>query len=103
MTPLGMCTPRARRAIGAATINLIGVSYGTRVALEYLRRHPDRTRTVVLDGVVPPEIALGAETARNLDAALAARALDPSVVEAGLKAGEALDWEATLRELLSAP
>ena len=59
-----------RAAIGAPELNLVGISYGTRVALEYLRRHPGRTRTVVLDGVVPPEIALGAETARNLDAAL---------------------------------
>jgi pimeloyl-ACP methyl ester carboxylesterase len=59
-----------RAAIGAAQVNLVGVSYGTRVALEYLRRHPDRTRTVVLDGVVPPEIALGADHARNLENAL---------------------------------
>lgn len=59
-----------RAAMGAAQINLVGVSYGTRVALEYLRRHPDRTRTVVLDGVVPPELALGADHARNLEHAL---------------------------------
>jgi len=59
-----------RAAIGAATINLVGISYGTRVALEYLRRHPDRTRSVVLDGVVPPELALGSEHARNLEASL---------------------------------
>ena len=59
-----------RAAIGAEQVNLVGVSYGTRVALEYLRRHPDRTRTVVLDGVVPPELALGADHARNLEAAL---------------------------------
>lgn len=59
-----------RAAIGAAQVNLVGVSYGTRVALEYLRRHPDRTRTVVLDGVVPPGLALGAEHARNLEDAL---------------------------------
>ena len=61
-----------RAAMGAAQVNLVGVSYGTRVALEYLRRHPDRTRTVVLDGVVPPELALGADHARNLEAALEA-------------------------------
>jgi pimeloyl-ACP methyl ester carboxylesterase len=61
-----------RAAIGAEQLNLVGVSYGTRVALEYLRRHPDRTRTVVLDGVVPPGLALGAEHARNLESALAA-------------------------------
>ena len=59
-----------REAIGAAQVNLVGVSYGTRVALEYLRRHPQRTRSVVLDGIVPPELALGADHARNLEGAL---------------------------------
>jgi len=59
-----------REAIGAPELNLVGISYGTRVALEFLRRHPERTRSVVLDGVVPPELALGAEHARNLEAAL---------------------------------
>lgn len=60
-----------RAAIGADAINLVGISYGTRVAQEYLRRYPARTRAVVLDGVVPPPLVLGAEHARNLDAALA--------------------------------
>jgi pimeloyl-ACP methyl ester carboxylesterase len=59
-----------RTAIGAGQVNLVGVSYGTRVALEYLRRHPERTRSVVLDGVVPPGLALGSEHARNLETAL---------------------------------
>ena len=40
-----------RAALGYARINLWGGSYGTRVAQEYLRRHPDRVRSVVLDGV----------------------------------------------------
>lgn len=62
-----------RAALGAGQVNLVGVSYGTRVALEYLRRHPQRIRTAVLDGVVPPTLALGAEHARNLDAALDAQ------------------------------
>ena len=31
-----------RVAIGAEQLNLVGISYGTRVALEYLRRHPAR-------------------------------------------------------------
>lgn len=60
----------ARRALGVPQFNLVGVSYGTRVALEYLRRHPSGVRTVVLDSVVPPTLILGAEHARNLDAAL---------------------------------
>ncbi len=59
-----------RAAIGAEQVNLVGISYGTRVALEYLRRQPGRVRTVVLDGVVPPELALGSEHARNLESAL---------------------------------
>jgi pimeloyl-ACP methyl ester carboxylesterase len=59
-----------RAALGAEQINLVGISYGTRVALEYLRRHPAHTRSLVLDGVVPPGLALGSEHARNLEAAL---------------------------------
>ena len=45
-----------RAAMGYAKVNLWGGSYGTRVALEYLRRHPDRVRSVVLDGVAPPSM-----------------------------------------------
>ncbi|HET7202818.1 MAG TPA: alpha/beta hydrolase [Steroidobacteraceae bacterium] len=62
-----------RGALGAESVNLVGVSYGTRVALEYLRRHPGRIRAVVLDSVVPPTLILGAEHARNLDAAVDAQ------------------------------
>ena len=45
-----------RDALGYARWNLWGGSYGTRVAQEYLRRHPDRIRTVTLDAVVPPSM-----------------------------------------------
>jgi pimeloyl-ACP methyl ester carboxylesterase len=62
-----------RTAIGAKTINLVGISYGTRVAQTYLRRHPESLRTVVLDGVVPPELILGSEHAKNLEPALDAQ------------------------------
>lgn len=47
-----------RIALGAPQWNLWGGSYGTRVALEYLRRHPDRVRTVALDGVAPPDMKI---------------------------------------------
>jgi pimeloyl-ACP methyl ester carboxylesterase len=60
----------ARRALGIGQFNLVGVSYGTRVALEYLRRHPSSIRTAVLDSVVPPTLILGTDHARNLDAAI---------------------------------
>ena len=45
-----------REALGYARWNLWGGSYGTRVGQEYLRRHPDRIRTVTLDAVVPPSM-----------------------------------------------
>jgi len=47
-----------REALGYAKWNLWGGSYGTRVAQEYLRRHPDRIRTVTLDGVAPPSMII---------------------------------------------
>lgn len=59
-----------RTALGVQQVNLYGVSYGTRVALEYLRRHPERVRAAVLDSVVPPTLRLGAEHARNLEDAI---------------------------------
>lgn len=48
-----------RQVLGYETLNLYGVSYGSRVAQHYARRYPASTRTIVLDGVVPPQLALG--------------------------------------------
>ena len=62
-----------RQALGVDRFNLIGVSYGTRVGLEYLRRHPASVRTLVLDSVVPPRLRLGEEHAQNLEAAVNAQ------------------------------
>ena len=59
-----------RAALGYERLNLYGISYGTRVAQHYLRRHPQRVRTVVLDGVVPPDLALGPHIAIDAQAAL---------------------------------
>ena len=61
---------RVRAALGVAQWNVYGVSYGTRVAQHYLRRFPERVRAVVLDGVVPPELALGPDVAREAQRAL---------------------------------
>ena len=62
-----------RQALGGPTFDLVGVSYGTRVAQQYLKRHPEGVRSVVLDSVAPNELALGGEFARNLDGALKAQ------------------------------
>ena len=59
-----------RAAISAEQVSLVGISYGTRVAQAYLRRYPERVRAVVLDGVVPPQLILGSEHAKNLESAL---------------------------------
>ena len=61
---------RVREALGYEELNLYGVSYGTRVAQHYLRRYPDRARRIILDSVVPPEVALGPEVALASQAAL---------------------------------
>lgn len=47
-----------RLALGYKQVNLWGVSYGTRVAMEYMRRYPQAVRTSVLDGVAPADMAL---------------------------------------------
>lgn len=52
-----------RVALHYPSLNLYGVSYGTRVAQHFARRYPGSTRTLVLDGVVPPQISLGPEIA----------------------------------------
>jgi pimeloyl-ACP methyl ester carboxylesterase len=59
-----------RAALGAAQINLMGVSYGTRVAQQYAKRYPQHTRTVTIDGIVPNSLVLGNEHARNLERSL---------------------------------
>lgn len=47
-----------RHALGYPRWNLWGGSYGTRVALEYVRRHAPRVRSLVLDGVAPPGLKI---------------------------------------------
>ena len=58
-----------RRAMGAERVDLIGASYGTRVALEFMRQFPAAVRRVVLDGVAPPDMALPDSAAADVEAA----------------------------------
>ena len=44
-----------RVALGIKEWNLYGVSYGTDLALQTLRDHPQGIRSIVLDSVVPPQ------------------------------------------------
>ncbi|HET7556998.1 MAG TPA: alpha/beta hydrolase [Rhodanobacteraceae bacterium] len=59
-----------RQALGAPKLDLVGISYGTRMAQQYVRSHPEAVRSIVLDGVVPNQLVLGADFARNLERAL---------------------------------
>ncbi|MFJ5778865.1 alpha/beta fold hydrolase [Streptomyces sp. NPDC093094] len=45
-----------RRALGIGRWNVYGYSYGTDLALTYLRRHPQGVRSVAIDSVAPPQI-----------------------------------------------
>jgi pimeloyl-ACP methyl ester carboxylesterase len=90
-----------RRSLGAAQINLVGVSYGTRLALDLLRQFPTTLRRVVLDGVAPSDMALPSASARDaqavFDVALAACQAEPACDTrfARLRA----DWQRLLSSL----
>jgi pimeloyl-ACP methyl ester carboxylesterase len=62
-----------RIALGGPALDLVGVSYGTRVAQQYARRYPQAVRSMVLDSAVPNDLVLLSEHARNLEDAVRAR------------------------------
>jgi pimeloyl-ACP methyl ester carboxylesterase len=59
-----------RIALGYDEINLLGISYGTRLAQTVMRDHPEGIRSVVLDSVYTPDVDLAVSTPANLDRAL---------------------------------
>ena len=90
-----------RQQLGAAQINLVGVSYGTRAALEYMRQFPQAVRRSVLDAVAPPDMVLPASFSTDgqaaLDAMFTACDKEPACAKAtpNLRA----DWAALLKSL----
>lgn len=75
--PTQYVTPRAiadleevRAGLGYDKLNLWGGSYGTRVALEYARRHGKHVRTMTLDGAAPPTMKLPLSFVADGEAAL---------------------------------
>ncbi len=52
--------------LGYDEVNLWGISYGTKLALTYMRLHPDRVRSVIIDGVVPTDFRFGISEARDV-------------------------------------
>jgi pimeloyl-ACP methyl ester carboxylesterase len=59
-----------RAALGYERVNAIGFSYGTRAALAWLKAHPDRIRSLVLDGVLAQQYAVGATAEQDGQRAL---------------------------------
>lgn len=47
-----------RAALGYERVDLFGLSYGTRLALVYVRRHPERVRSAVLMGPAPTDLSM---------------------------------------------
>jgi len=59
-----------RIALGYEEVNLLGISYGTRLAATVMRDHPEGIRSVILDSTYTPDVDLTAEGPANLDRAL---------------------------------
>jgi len=59
-----------RQALGKPAFDLIGVSYGTRMAQEYAMHYPASVRSIVLDSAVPNTAVLGQHVAVHLQQAL---------------------------------
>jgi pimeloyl-ACP methyl ester carboxylesterase len=86
-----------REALGATKLNLIGVSYGTRVAQHYAAAHPEAVRSIVLDGVVPNQMVVGETFAEALEGSLKLQSAACSETPACRQAFG--DWYATLQQL----
>ncbi|RMH43924.1 MAG: alpha/beta fold hydrolase, partial [Deltaproteobacteria bacterium] len=75
-----------RAALGYEQLDVYGISYGSRLGLEVLRRHPDRVRSAWLGGLVPAQVdwmaAVPASFTSGLRALDAACAADAACAEA---------------------
>ena len=65
-----------RAALGYEQVNLEAASYGTRVALLYLRRHSNRVRAAILRSVSPPWVKQPLHFAEDAQAAFDSLAAD---------------------------
>ena len=90
-----------RAQLGAERIDLVGISYGTRAALEYMRQFPTHVRRSVLDSVAPPDMVLPASFSTDSQAALDAMLGACEQQAACQKAypGLRTDWAALLASL----
>jgi len=91
-----------RRALGVREWNLMGESYGTRLALQAMRDQPEGIRSAILDSVSPPEVDTYADGPARFEAAsdalfsdcaadAACNAAFPNLRAALLRAADRLD------------
>ncbi|HET7932024.1 MAG TPA: alpha/beta fold hydrolase [Rhodanobacteraceae bacterium] len=86
-----------RQALGAPKLDLIGISYGTRMAQQYAGTHPDGVRSIVLDSVAPNSLILGETFAADLERALKLQVASCVATPACDK--QFGDWRKTLLDL----
>lgn len=105
-TPIAMDDmDEVRAALGYEKINLWGGSYGTRAALTYLKRHPQRVRTAILQGVSPTNQYLPFDFPVAMERALQGVIAECAADEACNKAFPNLKEEtrSVLAQLMKAP
>lgn len=94
-----------REALGYERVDLAGLSYGSLLALSYLRAHPDRVRAAVLLGTAPPgkkyPLHHGENAQRALDVVFAECEADPPCRKAFPEVRR--DWETVLERLEASP
>ncbi|BAO45729.1 alpha/beta fold hydrolase [Thiolapillus brandeum] len=88
-----------RQTLGYGPMDVMGVSYGTRMAQLVLREYPDKVRSIVIDGILPPQVILGPEFADNLAVSLQKLFLHCAADDYCARTFAALeqDWESYLQ------
>ena len=94
-----------RIALGYPVIDVVGFSYGAKLALVYLRQHPTNVRRVVVDGVVTTRYPTPLPAARAADGALRRVFADCAAERACARVYPTLegDFHRAVRRLASAP
>lgn len=92
-----------RAALGQDRIDLMGLSYGTRLAQEYMRAHPRRVRAVTLIGTLSPTDRLPLSFAQNAEDVLR-RLAEQCAADAGCRRAvpDLMGDVAALRDRLAA-
>ena len=90
-----------RQALGAAQVNVMGGSYGTRAVLDYMRQFPQTVRRAVIDGVAPPDMVLPASFSTDSQAALdqVLKACEAEAACSKTHPTLRIDWQALLAGL----